>query len=124
MYVLKLIKGLSCKAGKVRATQDNPFCEVRDEATALAAVASGYFSVIKEPQKGSEPSFEKMTLSECKKFAEENKIDIKGLTKVADIREAISKPLVEAEEQPLGDKEFEFHMEDGSSAMEELQEEE
>ena len=48
MYKLKLIKGLSY-SGVVKATKKNPIVEVADEATAQAAVASGYFAMISTP---------------------------------------------------------------------------
>ena len=95
MYTVKLIKGLSCRVGTVRATKAQPICTVEDKAAADAAVASGYFKWMLEPVRTvsediTEKPIAKMTIEECKAFAEAHNIDISGLSKVAELREKIA----------------------------------
>ncbi|WP_206458699.1 SAP domain-containing protein [Anaerovorax sp. IOR16] len=114
MYVLKLTKGLSCKAGKVRATKEKPFCEVADKKTALQAVNTGYFAIVKETgdeTPNSNTPIEKMTVAECKVYAEEHNIDIKGLSKVGELRQRITEALEPDSETPnSNDKDLEPDM--------------
>lgn len=52
MYHLKLIKGLSYCNSDVKATADKPDVFVEDEGIAQAAVSSGYFVRLNEPEGG------------------------------------------------------------------------
>lgn len=91
MYHLKLCRGLSYSNGKVMATQRVPDVYVDDQATADAAVASGYFKLVGEQEAMGSPApgelpghldreqLESMTVPELKKLAEEMGVFIKGL---------------------------------------------
>lgn len=60
MYHLRLNKALSY-TGAISATRENPDVFTDDEATAVAAVASGYFDLIEvptEPEAAPEPAKE------------------------------------------------------------------
>lgn len=136
MYLLKLVKGLSCRVGKVRATKDKPFCEVYDEQSALQAVKSEYFIIIKssteatqaDDDDGEEPvidtPIDEMTIAECKAFAKEHDIDIRGLTKVDDLRTRILEATQADDKNGEDSDDFEpdFEDEDESHTMVKLQE--
>ncbi|MEG1894636.1 MAG: hypothetical protein RR162_00250 [Oscillospiraceae bacterium] len=108
MYVLKLIKGLSCKAGTVRATKDEPEVEVEKKLDAENAVATGYFEIISstpEDDGGGEADFEKMTEKQLVSYAAENGINLAGCSskasKLAKILEPTATP--NPGETPEGD---------------------
>lgn len=97
-YHLKLKKALSYY-GIVKATQEHPDVFVEDEATANAAVASGYFRLVTgEPEPvESEPErkpytkeqLEEMTLEQLKEIAPKvGVVETKGFKK-ADFVDAI-----------------------------------
>lgn len=79
-YHLKLIKALSY-CGVVKATRERPDVFVEDEATAEAAVATGYFRLVTgepdqpEPETEKEPytqeQLEDMTVEQLKEVAAE-----------------------------------------------------
>lgn len=104
MYKLKLTHGLSCKAGKVRATKSNPYVEVEDKEQADNAIATGYFELISSPEDDggkidADPEViptEKMTVPQLDKYAADNGIDLAGCNNKAEklnrILEAISSP--------------------------------
>ena len=92
MYHLKLCKGLSYygMGGALKATRRQPDAYTEDKATAVSAVASGFFKLIEE---GEAPDFlptgeapghldpkqlDSMTIPELKKLAAEMGVDIKG----------------------------------------------
>ena len=112
MYKVKLIKGLSCRVGKIRATKENPFCEILSKEDLNQALSSGYFKLVDSPQeKQALKLISKMTLEQCRSFAKEHEIDIDGLTKLAEIRTAISVALNKNSEEEIKDsnnQEFEF----------------
>lgn len=90
-FRLKLTKALSY-TGIVSASKGNPYVDVEDKATAEKAVATGYFEIAAEenpePENTDKPmrkSLEKMNISELETFAVYNNVDIKGITKKADI---------------------------------------
>lgn len=129
MYHLKLMKALSF-TGIVTATKKNPDVFLEDKATADAAVATGYFTLIeeaeeppeggeeKEPGEGGgdkEPGkkLEEMTVPELETFAAYKGISLKGISKKADI---IAKLKAE-----LGAAETENEVDYGSPTMTELQ---
>ncbi len=103
MYHLKLCRGLSyCNAsGTVKATRQKPDIYIEDKATANAAVASGFFSLIGEEDAPTFPppgevvghldraQLEGMTIPDLKKLAGDMSVDIKGLKDKAAIIEAI-----------------------------------
>lgn len=111
---VKLIKGLSYSNGRVFASKDKPIIEV-DEAEGEKLFASGRFKVVEEPaeviseheeeiieQEGSDDlegdnteyivppvDFDKMTVDALKAYAKENEIDISGLTRKDEIKQAL-----------------------------------
>lgn len=92
MYHLKLCRGISyCNAsGTVKATRKKPDIFIEDKATADAAVASGFFTLIGEVDAPTFPppgevlghldreQLESMTISDLKKLAADMDVDIKG----------------------------------------------
>jgi len=105
MYHLKLCRGLSyCNAsGTVKATRKKPDIYIEDKATANAAVASGFFSLVGEevpPAGGTghlDPErLESMTVPDLKKLAGDMGVDIKGLKDKAAIIAAIAAAEVSA----------------------------
>lgn len=119
-YHLKLVKGLSY-SGVIKATKQRPDVYVDDEATATAAVASGYFRIVEagepvQPQPEPEPgkALEDMTVPELETYAAYKDVSLKGITKKADI-------LAKLKEE-LGEEETEGEVDYGSPTMTELQE--
>lgn len=120
-YHLKLIKALSY-CGVVTATQKNPDVFVNDKDTANEAVSTGYFKLVEETEetpKGSDEetpgkTLEEMTVSELETFAAYKGINLKGISKKADI---ISKL-----KEELGEEETENEVDYGSPTMTDLQE--
>lgn len=117
-YHLRLVKGLSY-SGVVKATKQRPDVYVDDEATATAAVASGYFRLVEagEPaQPKAEPgkALEDMTVPELETYAAYKDISLKGITKKADIIAKLK--------EELGEEETEGKVDYGSPTMTELQE--
>lgn len=93
MYHLRLCKSLSY-SGVVAATAKAPDIFIQDEAAANAAIATGYFKLVAiegdgegngQPGTGAGKALDDMTVPELKEFAEQNTIDLKGLTKRDDI---------------------------------------
>lgn len=131
---LKLIKGKSY-SGIVHATEAHPIIEVDDEATAMAAVDSGYFEALDvatltqevEPEAAEEIEAEEeplqyggkhlleMNKSELETFAAYRDVPIKGCKTKADLIKALKKAL------PASELEGEIYY--GSPTMVELQEE-
>ena len=98
---LKLIKGLSFSNGRIFVEKSNPFIDV-EESEGEKLVSSGYFEEVVEPaEEVVEPAeedseyiippvdFDKMTVNALKAYAEENRIDISGLTRKDDIKQAL-----------------------------------
>lgn len=93
MYHLRLCKGLSY-SGVVSASKKAPDVFVEDKPTADLALATGYFALVEGNDKAPAPkvptgtitALDTATGTQLKKYAEENGIDIKGLTRVDDIR--------------------------------------
>ena len=126
MALIKLVKGRSY-TGEVKATRENPFVKC-DEATAKAAVASGFFIMANskddvelpftpEPESEPEPEgkpLDEMNKSELETFATYKNVDIKKAKTKADIIEAIKKA--------LPPEELEGNITYGSPTMVELQE--
>ena len=90
-YHLKLVKGLSYY-GVIKATREHPDVFLEDEATAKAAVASGYFRMVEgdpepvAPEPEREPytqeQLEEMTLEQLKEIAPEvGVVETKGFKK-------------------------------------------
>ena len=126
MYHLRLIKALSY-SGVVEATKQEPDVFVEDEATAEAAVVSGYFVLVegeedgeKAPEQGggdSEPpkkTLEEMTVPELETFATYKGVSLKGINKKADIIAKLK--------DELGEEETENEVDYGSPTMTGLQE--
>ena len=91
MYKVKLIKGLSCRVGKIRATKESPFCKVSNKEDLDQVLSSGYFELVSTPEEKQDLKLtSRMNLEQLKSFAKEHEINIEGLTKVAEIRSAIS----------------------------------
>lgn len=97
MIKLKLKKALSY-TGIVSATKEKPYVTVEDEATANAAVASGFFEVVElnaaeEPPKGTLTGtitkLDAMTVPQLKEYAKTNNIDLEGASKKEEILERI-----------------------------------
>ena len=111
--IVKLIKGYSYGDDIIFVKKDNPIIEVSDDE-GQKLLASGYFEEVEiepddpvDPDEGEddeeedeiEPDdkeyivkpvdFDKMTVNELKAYAEENEIDISGLTRKADIKAAL-----------------------------------
>lgn len=102
MYHIRLVKALSY-SGIVSATKKHPDVFLEDKATADAAVATGYFSIVagqqaEEHPAASKPGTEgpdyealaKQTKAELTGYAQEHGIDIEGCKTKADILQAIS----------------------------------
>ena len=112
MYHLKLCRGLSYSnaSGTVKADRKKPDIFIEDKATADAAVASGYFTLIGEADAPTFPppgevlghldpeQLETMTVPDLKKLAADIGADIKGLKDKAAIIEAICAVEVSAPE--------------------------
>lgn len=114
MAKLKLIKAKSyfggVKGGTILATAKNPVVDVPEE-DAERLLSTGYFGVAEGENntdggeagnggdnEGGENLFDaeelaEMSIPELREFAKEREIDLEGLTKKADILEAISKAL-------------------------------
>lgn len=104
MYHLKLIKSLSYH-GIVKATKENPDVYTDDEATATAAVATGFFKLVEsaaqqDSQPAAEPeeseqgkTLEEMTVAEIETFATYYGVSLKGINtkakKIAHLRETL-----------------------------------
>ncbi len=133
MYHLKLIKALSY-TGAVTATAKKPNVFVEDEATANAAVASGYFELVGntseiaepdpvpvEPEEEPEPlgyggkPLSEMNKSELETFATYKDVNIKGAKTRAQIIAKL--------EAALDPSELEGDIYYGSPTMQELQKE-
>ena len=115
MYHLRLKKALSYN-GVVSATRKNPDVYTEDEATAKAAVASGYFDLVEDTQpaadhvadtgemvKGhldAEQLIKDYKLDELKDLAAKLEVDTTGLRTKEDYAKAIAAVEVEA---PAGD---------------------
>lgn len=115
MYHLRLKKALSYN-GVVSATRKNPDVYTEDEATAKAAVASGYFDLVEDTQpaadhvadtgemvKGhldAEQLIKDCKLDELKDLAAKLEVDTTGLRTKEDYAKAIAAVEVEA---PAGD---------------------
>ena len=120
MYHLRLKKALSYN-GIVSATRKNPDVYTEDEATAQAAVVSGYFDLVEDTQPASDHNADtgKMVkghldydqlikdfkLGELKDLAAKMEIDTTGLRNKDDYAKAISAVEVEA---PAGYGEADF----------------
>lgn len=107
MYKLKLIIGLSCKAGKVRATKAQPFVEVKEKAEAENALATGYFELVSAAEddgKGGEATPQKMTEKQLEAYAVENGISLTGCKnkaeKLAKILEPKTPPAADGKGNP------------------------
>lgn len=133
MYHLKLIKALSY-TGVVKATSKKPDVYVDDEATANAAVASGYFVLVTSAVPGETPNepeettgepeetkplgyggkpLSDMNKSELETFATYKDVDIKGAKTRAQIIAKL--------EAALDPSELEGDTYYGSPTMQELQ---
>uniref|UniRef100_A0AAU8AXD7 HeH/LEM domain protein n=1 Tax=Dulem virus 37 TaxID=3145755 RepID=A0AAU8AXD7_9CAUD len=99
MYKLKLIKGRSYTGRGVKATASNPVIEVETKEISDSLLASGYFSFVGEAVPANSASsvsdkpLTKMTEKELEAYAEENGIDLTGLSKKADKLAAIQQAL-------------------------------
>lgn len=131
MFHLKLIKSLSY-AGIVTATKKKPDVYVEDEATAKAAVASGYFAIVEDgPAEQQEQAtvkghldkaqLEEMKIDDLKKLAADMGINTSALKKKAELVEAIAS--VEVEAAAEDDNEVDYGEDAGSPTMIELQRE-
>lgn len=110
MYRLRLIKALSYD-GIISATAKHPDVYTEDKAIANAAVASGYFIIVEQPEEAQEtppaipdetgegggeneaPDYEalsKQTKAELTEYAQAHGISLDGCKTKADILEAIS----------------------------------
>lgn len=124
MYHLKLIKSLSYH-GIVKATKENPDVYTDDEATATAAVATGFFKLVEsavqqDSQPAAEPeesvqgkTLEEMTVAEIETFATYYGVSLKGIKGKAKIIAHLR--------ETLGDKAA-GAVEYGSPTMVEIQE--
>ena len=119
-YHLRLTKALSY-CGVVRATQSRPDVYVEDKATADAAVATGYFRLVgsgetPEPPAEREPgkTLDEMTVSELETYAAYKGVELKGISKKADIIAKLK--------EELDAEETEGEVDYGSPTMTELQE--
>lgn len=118
-YHLKLTKALSY-FGVVKATKKNPDVFVEDKATADEAVATGYFKLVEgeeapEPPKDPEPgkTLDEMTVPELETYAAYKGVNLKGISKKADIIAKLK--------EELGDEETDGEVDYGSPTMTELQ---
>lgn len=129
MYHLKLVKALSY-TGVVEATKQHPDVFVEDKATADAAVASGYFVIVRDGEEktdgtvdgvqdgkeaGHGKALEKMTASELETFAAYKGVSLKGITKKAD--------MIAKLKEELGEEKTDGTVDYGSPTMQELMEE-
>lgn len=101
MYELKLIKGKSytgiggATAG-LHATAARPVIAVEDEATANAAVASGFFSIVSSPAPAKDEApdspkdYSRLTLTELKAIASARGISTADLRTKADYAAALA----------------------------------
>ena len=126
MYHLRLIKALSY-TGLVSATQKNPDTFTEDKAIADGAVASGYFTLIKDEEQEAKYHLNKAQLDEMKfddlkKLAADMGIDITGIKKKADLVDAIAAVEVEPGEPVDDENEVDYGEDAGSPTMIELQE--
>lgn len=84
MYKLKLIRGLSYSGYGVKATNMHPVIEVDKKEVVDALIASGHFSLIVESKAGNNSvevkPVEKMTEKELDTYANENGIDLTGIS--------------------------------------------
>lgn len=100
MYHLRLIKALSY-TGVVEATRQHPDVLVEDNATAEAALATGYFKLVgveQNPDDGEDgqpigKKLREMTVPELETCAAYHTISLNGLAKKADILAKISEEL-------------------------------
>lgn len=84
-YHLKLTKALSY-CGVVKATKKNPDVLVEDKTTADEAVATGYFKLVEgEADPGSGKTLGEMTGPELETYAAYKGVNLKGISKKADI---------------------------------------
>lgn len=130
MYHLRLIKALSY-TGLVSATQKNPDTFTEDKAIADGAVASGYFTLIKDKAEEEQQEakyhlnkaqLDEMKFDDLKKLAADMGIDITGIKKKADLVDAIAAVEVEPEEPVDDENEVDYGEDAGSPTMIELQE--
>lgn len=92
MLHLRLCKALSY-SGVVSATKAAPDVFVEDEATALAAVSTGYFKLVEgeavtpppAAPTGTITKLDAMTVPELKEYAKANNIDLTGASKKEEI---------------------------------------
>lgn len=93
MIKLKLKKARSY-TGIVSATKEKPYVTVEDEATANAAVASGFFEIVEVsaaeekptgPATGAITKLDAMSIKQLKEYAKANDIDITGASKKEEI---------------------------------------
>lgn len=105
MYHLRLCKGLSyCNAnGTIQATRQQPDIYIPDKATADAAIASGFFTLVgvddtedSPTEETPAPAFDaevlaELDLAELTDYADKNGISLEGVPATkADVLEAIS----------------------------------
>lgn len=132
MYHLKLIKGLSY-TGIVKATQKKPDVFVEDKAIADAAIATGYFKLLKNKETPAQEApvqtahldtaqLEEMKVDDLKKLAADMGIDTTGFKRKADYVEAISAVEVTPGPETDGEDENEVDYGEGSPTMIDLQE--
>ncbi len=91
MFKLRLIKGRSYAGNGIKVTAEKPIISIESKEKTDALVASGYFSIVSEPElsKTEEKPLEKMSDKELETYAAENGIDISGLSKKSDKLAAI-----------------------------------
>lgn len=130
MYHLRLIKALSY-TGLVSATQKNPDTFTEDKAIADGAVASGYFTLIKDEAEEEQQEakyhlnkaqLDEMKFDDLKKLAADMGIGITGIKKKADLVDAIAAVEVEPGEPVVDENEVDYGEDAGSQTMIELQE--
>ena len=132
MYHLKLIKALSY-TGVVKATSKRPDVYVDDEATANAAVASGYFMLVTSGAQENTSNASEETAGEPetkplgyggKPLSEMNKLELETFAtyKDVDIKGAKTRAQIIAKlEAALDPSELEGDIYYGSPTMQELQ---
>lgn len=112
MIKLKLKKALSY-TGIVSATKEKPYVTVEDEATANAAVASGFFEIVElnaaeekptGPATGAITKLDAMSIKQLKEYAKANDIDITGASKKEEIlgRIEVAQAKPDGEDDPSG----------------------
>lgn len=110
MLHLRLCKALSY-SGVVSATKSAPDVFVEDEATALAAVSTGYFKLVEgetvtpppAAPTGTITKLDAMTVLELKGYAKANNIDLIGTSKKEEILERIETAQANpADDDPAG----------------------